>query len=57
MDEKVKNMALENGMDLNSEEYNLLNIECHEMLSLKLTALSLVMDFGDEDLAPEPISI
>jgi hypothetical protein len=41
---------------INKEEITQIVLECQEMMNMQLTAISLMMDFGDEDLSPQPIS-
>jgi hypothetical protein len=54
----VKAKADEYGLNTNSEEYQHLLTECDEMLAMKLTVISLMMGFeDDEDLTPEPLNL
>ena len=57
IEERVDKLAEEKGLDKNSEEYRHIIVESKEMVNLKLTAMSLIMDFGDEDLSPQPLSL
>ncbi len=54
---KVNALAEEQGLKKDSKEYNNILVEAKEMINLKLTAMSLVMDLGDEDLSPQPLSL
>lgn len=54
----VKSKAEQYGLYTSSEEYQHLLTECDEMLAMKLTVISLMMGFeDDEDLAPEPLNL
>jgi hypothetical protein len=43
------------GLESTSPHYQQILLESTEMLNMQLTAISLMMDFGDEDLSPQPI--
>ncbi len=53
----VARLAAEQGLATETEQYYNLVLESKEMVNLKLTAMSLLMDFGDEDLSPQPLSL
>ena len=48
-------IAAELGLNPETPEFNNLLLESQEMVNMQLTAMSLMMDFGDEDLSPQPI--
>ena len=57
IEQKIAKLAEEKGLEKASKEYQNIIVESKEMVNLKLTAMSLIMDFGDEDLSPQPLSL
>ncbi len=56
--ELVKSKAAHYGLNTSSDEYIHLLTECDEMLAMKLTVISLMMGFeDDEDLTPDPLNL
>ena len=56
--ELVNAKAEQYNLDTRSEDFERLIMECDEMLAMKLTVLSLMMGFeDDEDLTPVPLNL
>ena len=48
---------MKKGIDIYTESYRELEIECQEMLNMQLTVISLMSELGDEDFGPKPLNV
>lgn len=55
LESEIDRIATKYGLNKTDPHYNRVRNECNEMLNMQLTAMSLIMDLGDEDLSPQPI--
>lgn len=51
----LRNLATKYGVNMETEAFQELLIECQEMLNMQLTVVSLMNEMGDEDLSPKPL--
>jgi len=56
LDSELNRIASKCGLATTDPHFIRVRNECNEMLNMQLTAMSLIMDFGDEDLSPQPIN-
>lgn len=54
---KLKEICDELNFKYSQESYRTLENACVEMLMMQITVASLLLDFGDEDLSPVPLSM
>jgi hypothetical protein len=51
----LRNLATKYGVNMETDAFEELQIECHEMLNMQLTVVSLMSELGDEDISPKPL--